>query len=415
MKIKIVTISLFFLSLWMISPFSAASQKRKSGRNTIQYFYRISRFPTDAPDTTLLRFDISIPYRDLIFVSSDSGYHASVKFNIFVTDKEHNTVFEHNWKNSVSVPTYEETRNDTAYCQFAAETQLAAGSYRIVMEAIDTNIGIPEFNEFKLKVHDYTNKKIVVGDMLLFEGAHDFSREDYRNLHPAPSNVCRHDFTLLSEVYLLDPGLSLNMKTVWFNKNKKFREDPVKVKQHGRKLILFQSYSVKETRQGRYAVQFQISGKGFKTKATELEIEILKQVQHLSEEAIDEAIEQMIYIGEGELWDSLKNAETLEQKRKYFYRFWQENYPSPDSSRNPAREEYFRRVRYVNREFNEGNEGWKTDRGRTYILYGPPNAIERSMDEMMRRMEIWSYENIERKFVFLDVNGTGTFRLIRVY
>ena len=114
-----------------------------------------------------------------------------------------------------------------------------------------------------------------------------------------------------------------------------------------------------------------------------------------------------------EIRDSLKNAIALEDKKYWFSRFWQENFPAPDSTKNPIQEEYFSRVRYANRKFYEGVEGWRTDRGRIYILYGQPNDIERSMDDMMRRYEIWIYHNLDRRYIFIQSTSNDVYRLIR--
>ncbi len=162
-------------------------------------------------------------------------------------------------------------------------------------------------------------------------------------------------------------------------------------------------------------MQLDISGENFKAKTSELKIEIIKQIAYFKEESLDKAIEHMAYIAEGAVWDSLKNAQTLEEKKNWFNQFWQQYYQTSGSDRNPVREEYFRRIRYSNRKFHDGSEGWRSDRGRIYIVYGQPDEVHRSTDNMMRHREIWIYQKIEKQFVFLDANGTGSYRLLRGY
>ena len=390
------------------------SQGRQTEQKNIKYYYRISRLPTTVPDTTLLQFNLTIPYKSLIFISDDTCYSAGIIVNIFITDKDHNSVYDHSWRKTIKIDNYQSTNSDTTFQQFVTNTKIPAGEYNIVLEATDINIGIPEYNEVKIKIQDYSDKRFVLGDMLLFDGIHDFSEIDYRDLSPALTNVCRDDFTLFTQVFLLDSSVTLRCETNWFDNNRKAFKDPIFIARKGRTLTLFQSYSIKEALQGRFDVQFRVSGKGVEPKSTELSIDVIKNVDYYSEESIDMAIEQMKYIGEGEVWDSLRNAQEIDKKKYFFKRFWNDYYSVPDTSKNPVQEEYFRRVRHSNRAFNEGMEGWRTDRGRTYIMYGPPSDVEKTTDGSMRRIEIWTYQNVERQYVFIDVNGNGIFRLVRI-
>jgi GWxTD domain-containing protein len=57
---------------------------------------------------------------------------------------------------------------------------------------------------------------------------------------------------------------------------------------------------------------------------------------------------------------------------------------------------YFQRVETANRYFTEYKEGWKTDRGMIYIIYGKPDEVSRTTDN-----EIWFYRTQKSKFVFV--------------
>lgn len=403
------------LLAFVLVPVLFALPTQRGSQKNIKYFYRISKFPTLNPDSTLVRFDIAIPYNNLVFIASDSVYKTGVKFNLFVTDKEYNTVFEKSWRKKVEAKSYSETQSETIFCRFDTKSVFISGKYKIVLEAIDENIGISEFTELQLKISNQSRKKVISGDLLIYRGQHDFSVENYENLTPQSGNTCRTDFTLLSVIYLAQPVENLKMQAVWYSKNRKIRQDSVWCKQNGNFLILHRFYSIREVPQGLSSVQFLVSGREMKKTASEIRLEVIKQVDYFDEESIDEAIEQMVYIGEGAAWDSLRNADTLAEKKKWFNRFWQEYFPTSDSLKNPVEEEYFRRVRFAIRQFDEGDVGWRTDRGKTYILYGPPDDIQKTMDSMMRNMEIWVYNNIEKQFLFVDITGSGTYRLIRVY
>src|SRR5437763_3866792 len=65
-----------------------------------------------------------------------------------------------------------------------------------------------------------------------------------------------------------------------------------------------------------------------------------------------------------------------EERDKFIEAFWDRRNPNPDSEDNEFKDEHYRRIEYANEHFAAGIPGWKSDRGRIYIVYGPPDEIE---------------------------------------
>jgi GWxTD domain-containing protein len=65
-----------------------------------------------------------------------------------------------------------------------------------------------------------------------------------------------------------------------------------------------------------------------------------------------------------------------EEREQFIEAFWQRRNPDPDSEDNEFKDEHYRRIEYANEHFPAGKPGWMTDRGRIYIVYGPPDEIE---------------------------------------
>lgn len=61
-----------------------------------------------------------------------------------------------------------------------------------------------------------------------------------------------------------------------------------------------------------------------------------------------------------------------EQRAQFVIAFWERRNPTPRSKENPFKEEHYKRLAFSNRHFAAGVAGWKTDRGRVYVVYGPP-------------------------------------------
>jgi GWxTD domain-containing protein len=86
--------------------------------------------------------------------------------------------------------------------------------------------------------------------------------------------------------------------------------------------------------------------------------------------------EDVVYIITPEERSSFLHLSTNEEREQFIEAFWQRRNPDPDSADNTFKEEHYRRIAYVNEHFSSGIPGWKTDRGRIYIMWGPADEIE---------------------------------------
>ena len=129
---------------------------------------------------------------------------------------------------------------------------------------------------------------------------------------------------------------------------------------------------------------------------------------------IDEDISQLQYIAKESELDYIKDGKTDAEKRKRFVEFWNSKDPSPTTRKNEVMNEYYKRIRYADKHFSTPyTNGWKTDMGMVYIIFGLPNNIERHPYEMgSKPYEIWDYYDINRQFIFVDDSGFGDYRLI---
>lgn len=135
--------------------------------------------------------------------------------------------------------------------------------------------------------------------------------------------------------------------------------------------------------------------------------------RELTEEELRKASDLFTYVANAR---QKKLFESLDEtgKRELVTRFWAEQDPDPALPGNPVLEEMMRRYDYANAHFGGHVPGWMTDRGRVYIVYGPPKEVERSTSNpAVRDYEIWTYaQEGERIFVFVDERGYGDFKLV---
>ena len=82
-------------------------------------------------------------------------------------------------------------------------------------------------------------------------------------------------------------------------------------------------------------------------------------------------------------------------------------------SENEALTQHLERVQYVIKDFSQFGPGWRSDRGRVYIKYGPPEQVDTAMDSRAQgEYEIWRYYSRNLNFVFYDMFGVGDYKLV---
>jgi GWxTD domain-containing protein len=140
--------------------------------------------------------------------------------------------------------------------------------------------------------------------------------------------------------------------------------------------------------------------------------------------------EDVAYIITDEERKAFKRLSTDDERENFIEAFWLRRDPTPDTEENEFKEEHYRRIAYANDHFASGIPGWKTDRGRIYIVYGPPDEIDdhssggtydRPIEEGGGTTSTfpfvdWTYRYIEGvgsnvKIEFVDPSMSGEFRM----
>jgi GWxTD domain-containing protein len=140
--------------------------------------------------------------------------------------------------------------------------------------------------------------------------------------------------------------------------------------------------------------------------------------------------EDVVYIITPEEKGAFLHLSTNEEREQFIEQFWQRRNPDPDSPENTYKEEHYRRIAYANEHYASGIPGWKTDRGRIYIMWGPPDEVdshptggtyERPSAEgggqtSTYPFEDWRYRYLEGmgndvELEFVDPTSTGEYHL----
>ena len=140
--------------------------------------------------------------------------------------------------------------------------------------------------------------------------------------------------------------------------------------------------------------------------------------------------EDVVYIITPDERNAFLQLETNEEREQFIEQFWLRRSSNPDLPDNDFKEEHYRRIAYANEHFASGIPGWRSDRGRIYIIWGKPDEIEshptggtydRPMEEgggstTTYPWETWRYrylEGIQENVIleFVDPSGSGEYHL----
>jgi GWxTD domain-containing protein len=144
-----------------------------------------------------------------------------------------------------------------------------------------------------------------------------------------------------------------------------------------------------------------------KEQEKKLKKELGQQYKHWLEEDVR-------WIILDEEMQAFKQFSNDEERENFIEQFWIRRDPTPDTVENEYREEHYRRIAYANERFAAGKAGWRTDRGKIYVMFGPPDQIDshpsggsydRPMEEGGGRTSTFPFETW--RYRYLELEGGG--------
>ncbi len=142
------------------------------------------------------------------------------------------------------------------------------------------------------------------------------------------------------------------------------------------------------------------------------------QMSDVHRRFVEEEVPYIISDREKEVFRELP---TVEERDRFIEAFWSRRDPNPATPANEYREELYKRIAYANEFLGRDTfrPGWRTDRGRFYILLGEPKTIERfSGGNEIVDSELWFYQGGGEQglpgaffLLFFQRDGVGEFEL----
>ena len=405
----ILVIILIFCSATL---FSQRLNSQKKSRSNVEKFI-LAPFPdaVDADSVKVVTF-MEIPYHSLQFIKKESSYLAYYQASLSIRYYKGKEINNITWTDSIQVELYTDTRSTMKNRKHFADFNVSLGEkYEVIGELQDLD----------------TRKKGLLKKNI-----------DFKGLEKMPS--------LLKPIFMLDLpgnwgfnndkiptrgfrvreiGLGVDLKISGFVEKNDY-EVSIFLTNGTANDSLIQKFSG-DGKLGFFSENIFIPSAKFNSIKNDFRI-LLEQGKEKDEQKIsftrykpgfsgyvndvEIAMKQMKYILSNDERKELKNN-NKQNKEQLFYQIWKKRDPTPETEQNELMEEYFQRVEYVNEHFSGWQPGWETDRGKIYILFGPPDEIQRTNPSAGNSTiyQIWNYVKVNKQFVFRDQNGFGDYRL----
>lgn len=409
---KKIKITGFFLLFILIS--SAYSDDKDLFLLDVLNFY--------SPDSTGSRLDVyvEIPFDKLEFQKSKSAanvYSSLVDLSIEIKDDYNRGIVNKIYKEEIKTPSTETEYLSVNSKIFTENFFLSPGHYKIKVSVFEQSTQKSFSMERDVTIRDFLSDPITFSDVMVLSRYSEDNNK--RNITPDISrNVSGLDtFFLFLFTYKnsTDTVLYITCNIIDSKKNLLYTYLDTLTPDKGIafqnqlfiKIILpnlnFDNYSAEITASGNS------SSSKISTTFTSVNLDFPMSLNN-----IDVLIAQLQYIANDKEMEYMKTGKTDDEKRKRFLEFWKSKDPSPNTKKNEVMIEYYRRLSYANKHFTSIYEdGWKSDMGMIYIIFGLPSNVERHPYEMdSKPYEVWDYYEINREFIFIDETGFGDYRLI---
>jgi GWxTD domain-containing protein len=357
----------------------------------------------------------------LTFVKSDARFKASYEIELSVLNKVNKLVNGTTAEEDYVVNTYEETQSPDVSLVNMINLSLYSGRYKLKIKLIDRNSGSESVLERNFTISSRNEKGVMFSDVEFIRelsDSADTSRFNKRGEKAIPSvdrNFGDSDPTLriYYEIYPdLKESRAYDLAYEIYNLAHTFSEQETTQIQMGPDLFYrFDSLSLKGIPGGDYFLFIKLLENHKEITKIEEPFKIEWSFLSMLKNDYQRFIDQLRYVATDEEIKRLKEAKEEERLQKWL-EFWKSKDPTLNTPENELQDEYYRRLKYANQNFVISNkEGWETDMGRVYLIYGHPDEVEKHPFEREEKAyQWWHYYKLNRHFLFVD-RGDGEYEL----
>ncbi len=438
------------LLLFVLAGGTALGQEGRGSESRFQQqapvFTETRNFISSTPGKSRLDVNVHIPYTFLVFIRNNSPtaalpFVANADVVIDILDSAQHAAAHRALRREVDAETPPEPGSSPRFVSVLASFEVPPGQYTVATEVDDVESMRRTVDEGKSVVaRDWESKPLLLSDVLFFEHLPSDSLPRVAPFQMGGDVPFGGNFFAYSEITSSVRIDSLKLIRTLYGMNPEtharalmFR-DTLTEPARARMLTVRQSdqeeyYSLSDsTTPGKTAAWMPFRGDTLKEGSYELELTASAGSEQASAtrpfrirwfdmprslRSLPFAIDALEYIASEHELKEMKSARG-ERQRELFEAFWKKRDKTPATVYNEMMAEYYTRVDHAATAFSTIHQqnGVKTDRGKAYILYGPPAKTERQLTPGSEPTETWYYPTLHKKIVFIDRSRVGDYTLV---
>lgn len=354
---------------------------------------------------------ITVPYTDVQWTRSPRGYNASLELSAVLETRRGARGFGGNWKRELLVPSYAATRSPSATLVERDTLRAPPGNYSLRVSVHDLQADEESRASDHITIEDWSRVPVGFSDLELgtADSTGAFAVNSERRFGREVANLAGRAVLFDRRAGAWPRHYSLVLR-LHDESGAVLVSDDRTVTAHvtGEPIVLRPSRT--DLFVGSYSLEAELAeGKSHWKVSRSFEVEESGPPQGAD---FDRMLEPLSYIADDAEVEALKKLPPAD-RAKGWEDFWRKRDPTPDTPRNEALIDFVRRVRYADQHFQGFGSGWRSDMGKTYIRYGPPDQIEsRPATVQSPQVEIWYYNQPYRRLVFVDREGFGRYVLV---
>jgi len=367
--------------------------------------------PLADKDKIRVSVHVKIPYTELQFTRQGDGYLARYEVSVNIMDKDDERIAGKIWSDSLWMSSYQDTRK-------TEKTALSVRSFIVPAAELSINVRVTDLYTKKSRIleDDIDQSKMYQGDLALG------SIMILDNYSPQGS-----DLLMDQSFYEVVDTLTFKARIIGKHHPYKLIYELLVKKERKKKQSIILDHSgpidsllifavpLSDMQYTNYTLFLRAEDGNGNQVTTKAHFRVRIKGINFDIGDMNEAINQLIYIANERQIKEMRIG-TDQEKAAKFREFWANLDPSPGTTDNELMEEYYRRVSFALEAFSVVQDGWKSDRGMIYILYGPPDEIQRGPFEIDRKpYQVWEYYRLGKQFIFYDKSGFGDYKLDYTY
>ncbi len=404
--------SYYFLFTLLIFSCAGISKINKKSKVTIESKIKVqTQYWNMTSDSINLYTHIALPLNRFVFKKQRDHFAGEIIFTLVISDAENNSqIHRESWREKISEPYYENTRDPDNYFKTERNIALLPGTYKLFLNVQDED----SRKNWKINKKLTLDRVNYISPSLLFIKENDGQMKQVDFLIQKMDTIWLrtqinfpNDDTLSGPVIEKSNHIDSNKDIEFFVIHKEAIIDSGKVKitHAGIQNLYYLPIPIIQHNKGSYKIELRyLDDKqttsfyyGFKTK------------NYWTDE-LDEVVGVMRYILPYSEYKQLKGKDESE-KWEAINIYWKEKDPSSETDENELLNELNERVRFSNKNFSILMHGWRSDRGRIYIIYGEPQIVDETYrDNRGYNYQKWVYAN-GKEFLFIDRTMSGDYTL----